>query len=53
MECGHDSKGSVFCASEARAGGGGRVLRPGLCCEDNVVLHCAGQGNAQGYPFLA
>jgi len=21
--------------------------------EDNVVLHCAGQGNAQGYPFLA
>ena len=20
--------------------------------EDNVVLHCAGQGNAQGYPSL-
>ena len=21
--------------------------------QDNVVLHCAGQGNAQGYPSLA
>ena len=22
------------------------------CGQDNVVLHCAGQGNAQGYPSL-